>query len=61
MDDADDRYAPHAGIAPKAGGVEDDPLQSMDKSGRGPRRAIAEAVACPLGVQPTLLLQKASC
>ncbi len=51
MDD-DDHYAPPAGITPKAGGLEDDPLQSMDESGRGPRRAVAEAVACPLGVQP---------
>jgi hypothetical protein len=26
----------------------------MDESGRGPRKAVAEAVASPLGVQPSI-------
>jgi hypothetical protein len=29
-------------------------LQSMNESGRGPRTAVAEAVANPLGVQPSI-------
>jgi hypothetical protein len=36
---------------PRAGGEDDVLLQSMDESGRGPRTAVAEAVASPLGVQ----------
>jgi hypothetical protein len=28
--------------------------QDVDESGRGPRTAVAEAVASPLGVQPTI-------
>ncbi len=39
---------------PRAGGEDDVLLQSMDESGRGPRNAVAEAVASPLGVQPTI-------
>jgi hypothetical protein len=45
---------PRVGTAPKAGSEDDVPLQSMDESGRGPRTAIAEAVAGPLGVQPSI-------
>jgi hypothetical protein len=30
------------------------PRQDVDESGRGPRIAVAEAVAGPLGVQPTI-------
>ncbi len=30
------------------------PPQSMDESGQGPRTAVAEAVASPLGVQPSI-------
>jgi hypothetical protein len=30
------------------------PPQDMDESGRGPRTAVAEAVAGPLRVQPTI-------
>jgi hypothetical protein len=30
------------------------PRQDVDESGRGPRTAVAEAVASPLGVQPTI-------
>jgi hypothetical protein len=51
MDDDDDHYAPRGDAAPKEGD-EDDPLQSMDESGRGPRRA--EAIARPLLVQPSM-------
>jgi hypothetical protein len=43
-----------AGIAPKAGCEDDVLLQSMDESGRGPRKAVAEAVASPLGVQHSI-------
>ncbi len=40
---------------PKAVGSEDNVLlQSMDESGRGPRIAVAEAVASPLEVQPSI-------
>jgi hypothetical protein len=39
---------------PRAGSEDDVPLQSMDESGRGPRKAVAEAVASPLGVQPSI-------
>jgi hypothetical protein len=39
---------------PRAGGEDDVLLQSMDESGWGPRTAAAEAVASPLGVQPTI-------
>jgi hypothetical protein len=53
MDDEDDHYAP-VQASPRAGGEEDVLLQSMDESGRGPRTAVAEAVASPLGVQPTI-------
>ncbi len=42
---------PRAVSAPKADSEEGVPLQSKDESGRGPRKAIAEAVAGPLGVQ----------
>ncbi len=30
------------------------PRQDMDESGRGPRTAVAEAVAGPLRIQPTI-------
>ncbi len=53
MDDEDDHYAPRQ-IRPRAGGEDDVLLQSMDESGRGPRKAVAEAVASPLGIQPTI-------
>ncbi len=39
---------------PKGGQQRDDPLQSMDETGQGPRKAIAEDVAGPLGVQPSI-------
>jgi hypothetical protein len=53
MGDDDDHYAPVQ--APPQRASEDDVLlQSMDESGRGPRRAVAEAVASPLGVQPSI-------
>ncbi len=45
---------PRAVSAPKADSEEGVPLQSMDESGWGPRKAIAEAVAGPLGVQPSI-------
>jgi hypothetical protein len=55
MDDEDDDYAPvQAGTAPKAGSTEDVLLQSMGESGRGQRSAVAEALASPLGVQPSI-------
>jgi hypothetical protein len=54
MGDDDDHYAPSAGIAPKGDNKGHDHLQSMDESGQGPRRAVAEAVARPLGVQPSI-------
>jgi hypothetical protein len=47
----DDHYAPSAGTALKAISKGHGRPQSMDESGRGPRRAVAEAVASPLGVQ----------
>jgi hypothetical protein len=54
MDDGDDHLPPRLDIAPKAEDKEADPLQNMNKSGQGPRRAIAEAIASPLGVQPSI-------
>jgi hypothetical protein len=52
MDDEDDDYASvQAGTAPKAGSMDNVLLQSMGESGRGPRNAVAEAVASPLRVQ----------
>jgi hypothetical protein len=51
MDDDDDHYAP-VKIPPRAGSEDDVTLQSMDESGQGPRKAVAEAVASSLGVQP---------
>jgi hypothetical protein len=54
MDNDDDHYAPSAGTTPKAGSKGHDHPQSMDKSGWGPRRAIAKAVASPLVVQPRI-------
>jgi hypothetical protein len=53
MDNEDDHYAP-VQVLPQAGDEDDVLPQSMDESGRGPRNAIAEAVASPLGVQPTI-------
>jgi hypothetical protein len=53
MDDEDDHYAP-VQASPRAEDEGDVLLQSMDESGRGPRRAVAEAVASPLGVQPNI-------
>ncbi len=45
---------PPCKYAPKAG-TEDDVLpQSMDEYGRGPRNAVDEAIASPLGVQPSI-------
>ncbi len=32
----------------------DDPTRSMDESGQGPKRAVAVAVPCPLGIQPKI-------
>jgi hypothetical protein len=53
MDDEDDHYAPvQASLRAEDEG--DVLLQSMDESGRGPRRAVAKAVASPLGVQPNI-------
>jgi hypothetical protein len=46
----EDHYAPSAGTAPKAVSKGHDRPQNMDESGREPRRAVAEAVASPLGV-----------
>jgi hypothetical protein len=55
MDDEDDDYTPvQAGTAPKAGSTDDVLLKSMGESGWGPRSAVAEAVASPLGVQPSI-------
>ncbi len=59
IDDEDDEYAPvQAGTAPKAGSTDDVLLQNVGESGRGPRsavaEAVAEAVASPLGVQPSI-------
>ncbi len=55
MDDEDDDYTPvQAGTAPKVGSMDDVLLQSMGESSRGPRSAVAEAVASPLGVQPSI-------
>jgi hypothetical protein len=55
MDDEDDHYAPVQASPPEpeAKTMSLD-LQSMDESGRGPRTAVAEAVASPLGVQLTI-------
>jgi hypothetical protein len=32
----------------------DDPTRRMDESGQGPKRAVAVAVPCPLGIQPKI-------
>jgi hypothetical protein len=53
MGDDDDHYNPLQ-VRPKGGSKDDVLLQSMDESGRGLRRAVAEAVASPLGVQPSI-------
>jgi hypothetical protein len=54
MDGDDDCYVPLAGTATKAASKGCNHPQSMDESGRGPRRAIAEAIARPLEVQPSI-------
>jgi hypothetical protein len=54
VDDDDDPYAPSAVAAPKAISKGNDHPQSMGEFGRGPRRAVAEAVARPLGIQPSI-------
>jgi hypothetical protein len=55
MDDEGDDYAPmQAGTAPKVGSVDNVLPQSMGESGRVPRSAVAEEVASPLGVQPSI-------
>jgi hypothetical protein len=53
MDDDDDSYA-SCRCRPKAGSEDDVLLHSMDESGQGPKNAVAEAVASPLGVQPSI-------
>jgi hypothetical protein len=53
MDDYDDRYAP-APAPPQAQQRRRCPPRSMDESGRGPRTAVAVAVASPLGIQPNI-------
>jgi hypothetical protein len=53
MDDDDDRYAP-APAPPQAQQRRRCPPRSMDESGRGPRTAVAIAVASPLGIQPNI-------
>ncbi len=45
---------PPCRYCPKGGQQRDGALQSMDESGQGPRKAVAEAVAGPLGVQPSI-------
>ncbi len=53
MDDDDNHYAP-VQATPQGGQRRRCPPQSMDESGRGARKAVAEAVVSPLGVQPSI-------
>jgi hypothetical protein len=53
VDDDDDHYDP-APARPPSQQRGRCPPQSVDESGQGPRTAEAEAVACPLEVQPSI-------
>ncbi len=52
---------PRAGFAPKVGDEEHDPLQSMDESSWGSRRAVAEDIVRTLWVQPRINNAVISC
>ncbi len=55
MDDEGDHYASVQVLPKRRVASEDDVLlQSMGESSWGPRKAVAEAVASPLGVQPSI-------
>jgi hypothetical protein len=54
MDDEADHYAPVQAPPPSRSSEDGVLLQSMEESGWGPRIAVVEAVASPLGVQPTI-------
>jgi hypothetical protein len=63
LDDEDDPHSrwmmkttttPLCRYHPRVGSEGDVLLQSIDESGWEPRRAVAEAIASPLGVQPNI-------
>jgi hypothetical protein len=54
IDDGDDHYAPRAEDDQRRAARDTIAPEKLDESGRGPRRAIAEAIASPLGVQPSI-------